>query len=162
MNDPFEDDPFEDDEEPSASGLATAPPATDIYEDKRATQKREEAELSEAELSKYARRDQARDLALWSEELPDPKMEARYYGNLALRLVKGITRSEIKKMTIRDRVSAAGMCFDRRRTLMNEPTQHINISARQTIHEMLPALKEELARRERQRKTIDITLGGTA
>jgi len=97
------------------------------------------------------------DEALWAKELPNTRTEARFQGNLGLRLLKGITASKIEKMTIRDRVSAANICFTNRDSLLDRPTANINFSARQGIHEAMEALRQEGERRLRERTTIDVT-----
>jgi hypothetical protein len=98
-----------------------------------------------------------RDRALWANALPDPKDEERFWGNLGHRLVRGITRAQMDKMTIRDRVTAARQCFDVRQVLRDRPMTNINYDGRKTIMDAIPALTEELERRKRERATINVT-----
>jgi len=113
--------------------------------------------LSDEELAELT--DKTRDAELWAKELPDSDARAKYYGNLGLRLARGITREEIKKMTVRDRMNAARQCFDMRQLELDKPTTTVNFQGRQKIMDVLPALTEELDRRKRERMTINVTPG---
>jgi len=111
--------------------------------------------LSDDELADLA--DKTRDSELWAKEMPDSDARAKYYGNLGLRLARGITREEVKKMTVRDRMNAARQCFDMRQLELDKPTTTVNFQGRQKIMDVLPALTEELDRRKRERMTINVT-----
>ena len=115
------------------------------------------AEQIEADnYAKEEARDAKRDLALWAEANPQTKDEARYFGNLKYRFIKGITNQEIKGMTIRDRMTASRQCFDIQQLLLDKPTGNIRFQDRHEMDAALPALQAELARRQRERGVVEI------
>ena len=101
-------------------------------------------------------REQARDMALWAETTPNSQDQARFFGNLTNRLLKGIPRKRIEEMTIRDRITAARQCYDMRQLEMDRPTANISFDQRFSMAAALPRLIEEVERRKRERDTIDI------
>ena len=147
--DPFDDDDFYEDE-PSAASLATALP--DTPNEQRTPAKHALDKEMEAD-----QRDAIRDMALWSEAVPESAHQARFLGNLTNRLLRGIPRKTIDTMTVRDRVTAARQCYDMRQLELSRPTMNINFTQRREMMDMLPALKAEMERREREAMTVDIT-----
>jgi hypothetical protein len=105
-------------------------------------------------------KDQARDMALWAETLPDSTTQAKYFGNLRNRFLKGITRKRIEEMSIRDRIASANTLNEMRRLEMDMPTQNISFDQRFELAGALPKLLEEVERRKREANTIDVTTNG--
>ena len=100
-------------------------------------------------------KDQARDMALWAETLPDSTTQAKYFGNLRNRFLKGITRKRIEEMSIRDRIASANTLNEMRRLEMDMPTQNISFDQRFELAGALPKLLEEVERRKREANTIN-------
>ena len=149
VNNDFDDD--EGDEQPkSATDLAR-----DAWESLKDMKLLEKRDLSQEEMAEIA--DRERDASTWEAATPESADEARFYANLGLRLTRGIKNSDIRKMNIGDRIQSARRCFDMRQLLLDQPTANINYDARGNILEALPALQEELARRQREKNTVDIT-----
>ena len=101
-----------------------------------------------------------RDRALWETEGPDNKTEARFLRNQRARLLRGIPRKHIDLMTIRDRVTSAQVLFNMEQLLLDKPTANISFEKRREMHTLLPILQQEMARREQERQTIDISPEG--
>lgn len=105
-------------------------------------------------------KEQARDLALWAETLPDSTTQAKYFGNLRNRLLKGISRKRIEEMSVEARVRSARVVDEMRRLEMDMPTQNISFDQRFELAGALPKLLEEVERRKREQNTIDVTTNG--
>jgi len=109
--------------------------------------------LSDEELAEVQAR--ANDARLWESELPDAKTEGRFYRNQGLRLLRGISRSQIEKATLRDRVTSARACFEMGQLCLDQPTANISFSERRNVADALPALMAEIERRKKEAATID-------
>ena len=146
MNSPYEDEP------PTASAMAT-----DVLESLREKGLLEKKTLHEDEAQEL--QDRARDIRTWQDPVPETEREAAFYANLGLRLTRGIKQEDIRKMSVSDRITASRRCFDIRQQLQDRPPSKINYDARSGIMDALPALQAELARRQRERTTINVTPG---
>ena len=144
MDDPFDDDPYEED---SASSLSVQPLAVS------SRQRSAEARDPEANQEQV---DAARDLALWVETPPESEAQAQFFGNLSNRLLRGISRATIQKMTVRDRVSAARQCYDMRKLELEMPAQQLRYDHRLSMAGALPRLLEEVERRKREAMTVEV------
>jgi len=107
--------------------------------------------------SKDDQADARRDATIWERDLPETRIEAKFWGNQGLRLLRGITRQEIRKLSVKDRVLAASVCFDKRQVLLDRPTTNIHFGQRLTLPEQMEAVRQELERRNKERQTIDVT-----
>ncbi len=149
--DEFLDDDYVDEEQDLASRLAMDPliNVTALKDEESDRLQDEQVERTIAH----------RDRALWETAEPDSQTEARFYANLRQKILRGISREKINAMTIRDRVTAGKQLFEMQQLLLDKPTANINFEMRQEAPKVLDAVKAELARRERERQTIDVTPG---
>ena len=160
MTDPFDDTDIDDDPQMQTISVEMLTPPEVPKKNKGGRPKNSVRTQMRKTLTRAEREEEgaiARDLPLWSETLPDYKQEAKFQGNLGLRFLKNITAAQILKMTVRDRVTSAKICFANRNLLLDQPTANIDFDGRRALLDALPQLQEELARRERERATIDIT-----
>ena len=142
-----------EEQQPTASDMASRALETLLAEG--ALQKKK---LTDEEAQELAA--QQRDTRLWENELPETATEAKFWGNLGLRLTKGISNAEINDMTVSERINSATRCFNTRQLLLEKPTTNINWDTRNGMAEALPALMKEVERRQREKMTVDITPGG--
>jgi hypothetical protein len=135
-----------------------------VTEQRQATLEREAMIQQFEEDIEANAKEQARDMALWAETLPDSTTQAKYFGNLRNRLLKGISRQRIEEMSVEARVRSARVMDEMRRVEMDQPTQNISFSDRFELAGALPKLMQEVERRQREANTIngeavDITEG---
>lgn len=97
------------------------------------------------------------DRLAWETPLAKTADEAKFMGNLGLRFLKGITTTQINKMNIKDRVNSSRTLFDMKQLLLDKPTVSYSFAERQSVQAVLAKAQAELARRERERNTIDIS-----
>jgi hypothetical protein len=121
----------------------------------QATNPRERAILSEEAIAESE--GMIRDLLNWADPAPDRKAQAQFLGNLMNKFLRGISRTTIEKMSVRDRVTAARQCYDMRQIELDRPMANSNFQARKTAAEALPELLKEIERRKAERTTINIT-----
>jgi hypothetical protein len=105
-------------------------------------------------------KENARDVSLWAETLPDSTTQAKYFGNLRNRLLKGISCQRIEEMSVEARVRSARVVDEMRRLEMDMPTQNISFDQRFELAGALPKLLEEVERRKREQNTIDVSTNG--
>ena len=141
-----------DDEEPQSSAAEMASRALETLLAQGALEKKK---LTDDEVAELAA--QRRDTRLWDEDLPETSTEAKFWGNLGLRLTKGISNTDINDMTVSERIQSATRCFNTRQLLLDKPTTNVNWDTRNGMAEALPALMEEVQRRQREKMPVDIT-----
>ncbi len=160
MTDPFDDTDIDDDPQMQTISVEMLTPLAPTQKPKVGRPKDSPRTQARKVLTRKEREEGgaiARDLPLWSETLPDYKEEAKFHGNLGLRFLKNITATEILKMPVRDRVASAKISHRIRDALLARPAANIDFGARRSRLDALQELQQELARRERERATIDIT-----
>ena len=147
--DPFEDDEY--DEEAEAKIRAVMAPLQVTKEEAappRVGRRKGETDEMLAEKA---------DRIAWETTLPKTSDEAKFLGNLGLRLLKGIQTATINKMSIKERVNASSSLFAMRQLLLDKPIVSYDFAERQNVQAVLAKAQAELERRERERMTVDVT-----